>query len=69
MKQTTEYAFETTIEHHLTTAGGYEKATQTGSTNPSFTRCMWTSVCAVSKHLLKEVYEKIRYEDEMTGQI
>ena len=30
MKQTTEQAFETAIEHHLTTAGGYEKGDRDG---------------------------------------
>lgn len=34
MKQTMEYTFETAIEHHLTTAGGYEKGDSDGFDQP-----------------------------------
>ncbi|MFV9645297.1 MAG: hypothetical protein ACNYWU_05680 [Desulfobacterales bacterium] len=34
MKQTTEYTFEIAIEHHLTTAGGYEKGDSDGFDQP-----------------------------------
>ena len=41
MKQTTEYAFETAIEHHLTIAGGYGRWDVLKKVNKSESRKSW----------------------------